>query len=378
MFGKEISLFKLFGFAVKVDLSWLFIAVLITWSLAEGYFPQHLKELTPLAYWTMGIIGALGLFASIIFHEFWHSLVARRYGLPMKGITLFIFGGISEMSEEPRDARTEFMMAAAGPVSSLVLGGFFYLVYRLGKGGGWPESVNGVLGYLAFINWILAAFNLLPAFPLDGGRILRSGLWKWKGDLKKATRTASNFGSGFGIVLIGLGVLSFFSGNPIGGLWYCIIGLFLRNAAKMSYRQVLIRDALAGEKVADLMNPNPVTVPPDISLQQLVEDYVLKFHFKMFPVVAGENLLGCITSVRIKEIPREEWKNRRVEEAAFPCSDDNTVTSDTPASRTLSLMNRSGNSRLMVVQSGKLVGVISLKDILGSLSLRMEFEEEEE
>ncbi len=377
MFGKEITLFKLFGFAVKVDLSWLFIALLVTWSLAEGFFPQNLKGLPPSVYWTMGVVGALGLFASIIFHEFWHSLVARRYGLPMKGITLFIFGGISEMSEEPQDAKTEFMMAAAGPASSIVLGGLFYLVYRLGEGVGWSAPVNGVLGYLAFINWILAAFNLLPAFPLDGGRILRSGLWKWKGDLKKATRTASRFGSGFGFVLIGLGILSFFSGNLIGGLWYCIIGLFLRNAARMSYRQVLIRDALAGERVADLMNPEPVTVPPDITLQQLVEDYVLKFHFKMFPVVAGGQLLGCINSGRVKEIPRDEWQVEKVEEAALPCSDENTVTADAPASRALAVMNRSRNSRLMVVENGRLVGVISLKDILGSLSFRMDFEEDE-
>jgi Zn-dependent protease/predicted transcriptional regulator len=325
----------------------------------------------------MGVIGALGLFVSIVFHEFWHSLVARRYGLPMKGITLFIFGGISEMSEEPQDAKTEFMMAAAGPASSIVLGGLFYLVYLLGESVGWPGPVNAVLWYLALINWILAAFNLLPAFPLDGGRILRSGLWKWKGDLKEATRTASMFGSGFGLVLIGLGILSFFSGNLIGGLWYCIIGLFLRNAAKMSYRQVLIRNALAGERVADLMNRDPVTVSPDIYLQELVDDYVLKFHFKMFPIVAGEHLLGCITSGRVKEIPREKWKEEKVEEAALPCSDENTVTADAPASRALAIMNRSGNSRLMVVQNGKLVGVISLKDILGSLSFRMDFEEEE-
>ncbi len=176
MFGKRLTLFRLFGFAVQVDLSWLLIAVLVTWSLATGFFPQRYPDVSHAGYWLMGALGALGLFASIIFHEFWHSLVARRYGLHIRGITLFVFGGISEMSEEPENPKTEFLMAAAGPISSIVLAMFCYLIYLWGKHGGWAEMLTGVLGYLDFINGLLAAFNLVPAFPLDGGRILRSAL----------------------------------------------------------------------------------------------------------------------------------------------------------------------------------------------------------
>ena len=181
MFGKRITLFKLFGFSVRIDISWLIIVILITWSLALGLFPHYYKDLSKTTYWLMGATGALGLFVSIIFHELCHSLVARRYGLPIKGITLFIFGGVAEMEEAPPSAKAEFMMAIAGPISSVLLGVVLYGILTLGKGSGWPDPVNGVIGYLAAINCILAGFNLLPAFPLDGGRMLRSALWGWKG-----------------------------------------------------------------------------------------------------------------------------------------------------------------------------------------------------
>jgi Zn-dependent protease len=195
MFGKRITLFKLFGFEVRVDLSWLIIAFLIVWSLAQGFFPYQHKGLSSTTYLWMGIVGALGLFASIVFHELWHSLIARRVGLHMKGITLFVFGGVAEMDEEPPNAKAEFLMAIAGPLSSIVLGFIFYVFYSTFKG--LPVPVEGVVRYLALINWILAGFNLLPAYPLDGGRVLRSALWFWKGDLRWATRIASQSGSAY-------------------------------------------------------------------------------------------------------------------------------------------------------------------------------------
>jgi Zn-dependent protease len=173
MFGKSIRLFSLFGFDVKIDISWLVLAFLITWSLAQGLFPYYFKDLSSSTYWWMGIFGAAGLFFSIIFHELSHSLIARNFGLPIKGITLFVFGGVAHMEEEPPSAKAEFLMAIAGPVSSVVLGLIFFTLRTVGRSI-WPVSVTGVFGYLAFINWILAGFNLLPAFPLDGGRVLRS------------------------------------------------------------------------------------------------------------------------------------------------------------------------------------------------------------
>ena len=195
MFGKRIKLFELSGFEVRIDLSWLVIAVLVTWSLAKGLFPYWHPHLSNETYWTMGVAGALGLFISIVAHEFCHSLVARKFGMPMKGITLFIFGGVAEMGDEPPTARAEFMMAIVGPLSSLVIGGICYLVSRWGEAGGWNTPVNAVTYYLFYINVILAAFNLLPAFPLDGGRVLRSILWGAKGNLSWATRVSSSIGS---------------------------------------------------------------------------------------------------------------------------------------------------------------------------------------
>ena len=222
--------------------------------------------------------------------------------MPMKGITLFIFGGVAEMGEEPPGPREEFTMSIVGPLSSLAIAGIFYGIYIMG-GNFLSRAVSGVLGYLAWINALLAAFNLIPAFPLDGGRILRSILWKVKGNLNWATRIASRIGSGFGILLIVVGILNVLGGNFIGGMWWFVIGLFLQGLARASYQRLVTRRALEGESVRRFMKTNPVSVKPDISLQDLLENYVYKYHFKMFPVVEEKNRLeGCITTKDLKEI----------------------------------------------------------------------------
>jgi Zn-dependent protease len=374
MFGKSVKIFELFGFEVKVDASWLVIATLVTWSLARRVFPHYYEGLPDGQYWFMGIVGALGLFASIVAHEFSHSLVARRYGLPMKGITLFIFGGVAEMHEEPESAKTEFLMAVAGPVLSIVLGGGFYLVFLAGQGSGWPVPVTAIAWYLAFINWLLAGFNLLPAFPLDGGRVLRSALWRWKRDIRWATRYASRVGALFGLVLIILGITNVLAGNPIGGLWWFMIGMFLRMAAQGSYRQVLTKRALEGEKVSRFMGREPVSVPASITVREMVEDYVYKFHFKMYPVTEQGRLAGCISTKDIKKIPAHEWETRTVAEFMNRCSLDNTIGPDADAVDALAKMRRSGNSRLMVVEGDELVGILSLKDVLSFLALKIDLE----
>jgi Zn-dependent protease/predicted transcriptional regulator len=374
MFGKRITLFKLLGFSVRIDLSWIIIVILVTWSLALGLFPQYYKDLPQATYWLMGAIGALGLFASIVFHELCHSLVARRYGLPMKGITLFIFGGVAEMEEAPPSAKVEFLMAVAGPISSILLGGFFYGILVLGRGIGFPDPVKGVIGYLAVINMVLAGFNLLPAFPLDGGRMLRATLWSWKGDLRWATSIASRIGTGFSMVMVFFGILQVLLGNFIGGIWWFMIGMFLQNAARGSYQQVLTRQAFKGEKVRRFMEPNPVTVPPSISIKELVEEFFYKYYFKMFPVVENGKLLGCITSQQIKGISRQEWSQHTVGELVWRCSLLNTIDPESDAMKALSHMSRTGTSRLMVVEDDRLVGIVALKDMLTLLSLKMDLE----
>jgi len=374
MFGRRITLFKLLGFEVHIDLSWFIIALLVTWSLAKGLFPSYYKDLAPATYLWMGLCGAAGLFLSIVFHELCHSLVARRFGLPMKGITLFVFGGVAEMSEEPSNAKAEFLMAIAGPISSILLGLTLSAVAAL-IGGILSPPMTGVIDYLASINFILAGFNLLPAFPLDGGRVLRAALWQWKKNLRWATRVAARFGSGFGMLLILLGIVNVVTGRLLGGIWQFMIGMFLRNAAQMSYQQVLIRKALEGETVQHFMKKDPVTAPSSLSLKDLVDEYIYNYHFKMYPVVEGGTLIGCVTTRHVKEIPRDQWAIRTVGDVARQCSSENTIGPAEDALQALSVMSKTGNSRLMVVDDGRLVGIITLKDIMGFLSVKLELDE---
>lgn len=376
MFGRSFELFKLFGFSVKVDASWVVIAFLVSWSLAVSVFPAMYPDWLTSVYWVMGISGALGLFASIVVHEIAHSLVARRFGLPMKGITLFIFGGVAEMTEEPPSPKAEFWMAVAGPAVSVAVAAVCYQAAAIGKLVGLGEAAVAVVAYLGLINLVLAIFNMMPAFPLDGGRALRAALWAWKENIRWATRISSTVGAGFGALLVVLGLLSLFLGNLVGGLWWILIGVFVRQGAHGSYRQLLLRRELEGEPVRRFMKPDPVVVSRGISVERLVEDYIYRHHFKFYPVVDDdERLLGCVTTRDVKQLPRDEWVRQTVGAFVTPCSDENTVTPDDDAMRALSKMNSSKASRLMVVEGDRLVGVLSLKDLLGFFSLRMELGE---
>lgn len=372
MFGRPVSLFTVFGFEIKVDISWLFLAALITWSLASGLFPEYYKDLPQSAYWWMGVAGAVGLFLSIIIHELTHSLVARHYGVSMKGITLFIFGGVAHMEEDPPSPKAEFMIAVVGPLSSCALALSAFLLYNLGLHSGWPVTLTGVLNYLSWLNMILAVFNLIPAFPLDGGRILRSALWKWKKDVRWSTNIASQIGGGFGLVLIIMGIFYIVRGNFVSGLWWFLIGLFVRAAAQSAYKQLLARNLFHTQKVKDLMVTNPVTVPRSISLDDFIRDYVYKYHFQAYPVVSFGRLTGCIFLKQLASIPREEWAHHTVGALALPCSKDITIGPEENANKALEVMNRTGNSRLLVVNGDELEGIISLKDMLSLLSLKME------
>jgi len=285
---------------------------------------------------------------------------------------------VAEMDDEPPSPQSEFLMALAGPVSSAVLALGFWLLslggarYE-GTGVVWP-ALTALVGYLASINGSLALFNILPAFPLDGGRVLRSVLWGLRGDLRWATRLASRVGSVFGYLLVGLGVMSLFLGRFSSGLWLIVIGMFLNNAARSSYRQLEMRQALEGQPVRRFMTAQAVTVPPTISVRDLVEQYVYEHHFKSYPVVQGDELLGCVTTRDIRAVPQDEWDRRTVGSLANRCSLDNSIPSTADAMEALSKMSRTRNSRLMVVDDNRLVGMIALKDLLDFLSLKIELE----
>jgi Zn-dependent protease/predicted transcriptional regulator len=320
----------------------------------------------------MGIAGALGFFGSIVFHELSHSLVARYFHLPMRGITLFLFGGVAEMGGEPQSPKVEFLMALAGPVASIVLG-FAFRALAL-SGVAWPVQVVGVFAYLAWINWLLALFNLIPAFPLDGGRVLRAAVWHFKGDFRRATKIASTIGAGFGILMMAFALYQLLTGYLISALWYFMLGMFLRNASQASYQQALLRSALEGETVSRFMHPDPVAVRPEMSLRQLVEDYIYRYDYKMYPVVAGNNdLVGCVDARDVRNVPQEQWDQHQVGEVATALSEENTVTPDTAALDALAKIQKNGKG-LLVADHRHLLAMVSARDVMRFLAAKLEVE----
>jgi Zn-dependent protease len=373
--GWQIRLFSLFGFEVKLDLSWLLLALLISWSLAAGMFPQAYPDLPVTTYAAMGITVAVGVFFSIVLHEFSHSIVARRYGLPIRGITLFIFGGVAEMEREPPSPKAEFFMAAAGPIASFVIAFAFWNLEALAVASGWPTPVVGVLNTMALINLTVAIFNLVPAFPLDGGRILRAALWYRQRDLRAATEICARIGRGFGTALMVLGFLSILMGNLVGGMWWILIGLFVRGAATASVNQQIVTDLFADRPVSDFMVKRPVTVPADISIQDWLDEYVYEYHKKMYPVVAGEELLGSISIADIQALPKAGRAETTVKERMQAVSAANSVDVRTGTNELLQgMLRKTRQPRYMVVDRGRLVGMITLKDLLDLLAIRLEVE----
>ena len=373
MFGHRITLFRTFGFEVRLDLSWILLGALITFQMAGILAEVHPAE-SPGVHWGLACVGAVGLFLSIVFHELSHSLVARRYGISIRGITLFAFGGVAEMDDEPPTPRSEFFMAVVGPISSVVLGGALLAATRTGSSLGSPAPVVTLGEVLAALNFLVAMFNMVPAFPLDGGRILRSLLWWRSKDLRSATRVTSRIGVGFGMFLMLTSPLWLVEGQYLNAGWSFLIGLFVCLVARMQYRQLVMKGALEGESVRRFMVADPVVVPRSIPVRELVHDYLYRYHFKIFPVVDGERLVGCVTLAAVKALPRDEWGSRTVGEISMPCGPDNTVGPDEPAMLALTRMSTSGDMRLMVVEGGRLLGVLTVSDLLAFIATKLELE----
>jgi Zn-dependent protease len=370
---------RLLGFEIRFDLTWLILVALIVWSLSAGLFPTAFANLPTSTYVWMGVLGAIGVFASIILHELAHSVVGRRLGLRIRGITLFVFGGAAEMGEEPANARTEFWMAIAGPLMSVFLAGVFFLLGLALSAVGAPGPIVAVIGYLVGINLILAAFNMVPAFPLDGGRVLRAALWAWRGDVMWATRVATMIGGGLGLALIALGTFSAIGGDLIGGMWMVLIGMFIRAAATATYQRLLAGQLLAGIPVRRLMQTNLVVVPPDLPVSQLVEDILLQRGHKRVPVIDDDGRpLGCVGVDEVRRIPPEARSTRSVRDVLTPLGADATIAPDAEARRALEQMQRAGHSRLFVTEGGRLTGVLTLRDLLQYLSVKSELQARDE
>ena len=368
----RLRLFSFRGIPVRLDASWFPIAVLVAWSLAAQLFPAWRPGLSRSTYWTMGVIGALGLFASIVVHEFCHALIARRHHIPIEGITLFVFGGVAEMGAEPPSAKSELAMAVAGPLASIGIAAAALAGSALA--GGWPGAVVTVLAYLGAVNLLLATFNLLPAFPLDGGRIFRALLWRRHGDLVRATRTAARVGTVFGTLLMALGGVRFLLGDLLGGVWSFLIGLFLRQAADASYQQVLVRRALADEPVRRFMTVGPDLGPAGRFARRIPGRVRLSLPPQAVSGPGHGHLLGMISTEQLRGVPRADWPFRKVSAVTVPLSDAATVTPDTAALQALGRMRQTGRSRLLVVDHGRLAGVLSVRDLLDFLALKLELE----
>jgi Zn-dependent protease/predicted transcriptional regulator len=351
------------GFEIRIDYSWFIIFFLILWTFSMGVFPATYPGQEQAVYIGMGVVGTLLFFASLLAHELAHSVVARRKNIPVEGITLFIFGGMAHARMEFAEPGDEFQVAGVGPLSSFVIAAGFWLLAWGGTQLDWPVAVVGVAAYLAFLNLALAVFNLLPGFPLDGGRLFRAAVWKYTGNLTTATRWASNGGKVLGYLLIIVGLLNAFAGNLIGGLWMILIGWFVRTAAEASFAQHRLRESFRGVRARDIMTPDPVTVAPELSLQEFVEEHVFRGRHQSYPVVADGMALGLITLERVKQVPREEWPTRRVGEVMVRVEDGAVVGPDDEMTDVLDRLGDSQARRVLVARSGELAGLITHGDI---------------
>ncbi len=346
------------GIPIKIHVSWLIVFGLITWSLASFYFPHVAPDLPAYSYWTKGIIAAILLFASVVFHELAHSYVALRHNMSIKSITLFIFGGVAQMKGEPPTPRAEFKMAIAGPVSNFLLAFILLIIYSKPIGPGF----QALCLYLLKVNLVLGIFNLVPGFPMDGGRILRSILWKLKNDYHYATRQASIVGEKTGVGFLCIGLFLLFTSN-FSGIWIMIVGWFLYTSAHGSYLHVNLQENLLGIKVSDVMAREIIVVSPSMTIDELVHKYFLKYAYGGFPVFENSSFLGIVTLKEVKHVYKRDWEDVKVAEILDEYREKWTVSPDMDAMKALELMMAENRGRVMVVENGKIVGLVSRNGI---------------
>jgi Zn-dependent protease/CBS domain-containing protein len=353
------------GIDIRVHYTWLFALFLIAWSLALGYFPMSDQGLGAATYWVLGIAAALLLFASVLVHELGHSVVAGARGLRVENITLFIFGGVSSIASEASTARDEFLIAVVGPLMSLLLAGLFWVV---GQAVPSASAVGALANYLAQANLLLGLFNIVPGFPLDGGRVLRSIVWAVTGDMPRATRIASYVGQGVAFVLIGWGVVNVLSGNLFGGLWIAFIGWFLNNGAEGSRQQLTVRSALDGVPVTSVMDPTPEAIPLTLSVRDFVLEHALRRGQRALPVVEDGRLAGIVSITDAKHLGQEAWATTPVS-AVMTRMPLKTLAPEADLTAALELMVANGIHQIPIETNGVLVGMLSRSDVMRHLQL---------
>ena len=365
-----IPLGKILGISIGLDYSWFVIFALLTWMLAGSYYPEEFKHWSPLLYWLMGAITAIMLFVSVLLHELGHSVIALRYKIPVRSITLFLFGGVAQIGAEPPSAIAEFFIAIAGPLVSLALAVFFYAAQPLVSD---MEPLLGLAKYLAYINMALVLFNLIPGYPLDGGRVLRAIVWAITGDMDRSTLIAAAVGRFCAFLLIFAGTWQMFKGNFGGGLWVAFIGWFLDSAASVQIQQTMFRGLLTGHRVSQAMSTRCAIIPEDMTLQQLVDEQILGSGQRCFLVNRGDKTVGLITSHRIKEVPRPEWGTTSAARVMLPFEQLKCVDPDTELWSALQMMDRNGVNQMPVIRDQHVIGMLSREDAITFLGTLQEF-----
>jgi Zn-dependent protease len=363
-------IFRLFGIEIRIDSSWIFIFALITWALAGHYFPSRYPQWPRLQHWQVGLAASLLLFVSVLAHELAHSLVARSKGEEVRSITLFLFGGVAEIVEEPKTPAREFSIALVGPISSLIIAGIFFGLWSAVRG--INEPIAALARYLSIINLFLAAFNMIPGFPLDGGRVLRAIAWKVTGNLKRATRIASTTGQALAFLLIFLGVWQILMGAFFNGLWIALIGWFIHSAAVRGYREVIVKEMLKDVRAKDLMDARFEKVEGSISVQDLVEDYILKKRERSFLVTEAGKLAGIVCLEDVKGVPSEKRSTTMVREIMTPGDRLEAISPEEDGGQVLARLASGKINQVPVVQRGQIEGVVCRANILEFLHLRSE------
>jgi Zn-dependent protease/CBS domain-containing protein len=364
----SIELGRIFGIRVGINWSWLVVFALIAWTLAVGVFPATNPGLSDGAYIAMAIVAAASFFASLLLHELGHAVEARREGMEIEGITLWLFGGVAKFRGMFPSAGAEFRIAIAGPLVSLALGVLFSL-------GAWAlsvtDAVDAVVAWLGYINLTLLVFNMLPALPLDGGRVLRSALWHLRGDFLAATRAAARIGRAFGFLFIGGGVLLFVFQGSFSGAWLAFVGWFLLQAATAEDRYALVSDSLGGLRVRDLMAREPVTVPAWMSIARFMDEIAWSRRYTSYPVLDGERVVGLLAFRCVAEVPRSEWEARLVRDCMIPRERVPVFAEDDAAVDALARLSETDLNRGIVLEHGRLTGLVSITDLARALEVGM-------